>query len=163
MNKNVYYGFMSLCLITIFAESSLASVQSIEQVRDTIIRILKQNNSTALEQFNNFYMQFDRSVHLFFDRKNNQTLADHIKRMEDEVAMLNTVCNDQAFASVRHILQSHRDQVIDLLAIFKKYIGSINSVGFALKVKRFEFLLPADIKKRGHFSLFRSLHHRLMC
>lgn len=157
MYKKIQYIFLLF-----FSLSALAR-PSIEEVRDSIIKTLAHHNPCVLEQFNCFYAQFDSSVHAFFDKKNHQSLADHIKRIEGEADLLGQVCSDLNFSSVCAILRKHRAHVLELIAILKKYVGSINSVGFALNVKRFEFLLPDDIKKRGHISLFRSLHHRLMC
>ena len=157
MNKIIKYGFCFL------ATGLLVASPAIEDVRDSIIQLLKKNNPTVLMQFNKFYKEFDLSVHSFFDKKNDQSLLDHIKRMEGEIVTLTRVCQDPAFVSVHSILREHCAQVKDLVAIFKQYVGSHNSVAFAWKIKRFEFLLPEDIKKRGHFSIFRSLHHRLMC
>lgn len=144
--------------------SSMAlAVPAIESVRDLIVKKLKKNNQTALVQFNNFYKQFEDSVHEFFDKNNDQPLNDHIKRMEGEVETLARVCKDLDFRTVWDVLQEHHMHVLDLISILRSYIGSHNSVAFALRLKRFEFLVPADIRKRGLFAIFRSLHHRLMC
>lgn len=157
MNTLVYLIFCALFSCALYAQ------ESIEHVKDHIIATLSHHNPHVVKRFNDFYKQFDGSVHSFFDRANNQPLTEHIKRIEQELALLTTVCQDKAFASVATILKTHQQSVIELIAILKKYVGSCNSVGFALKVKRFEFLVPQDIKERGHFSIFRSLHHRLQC
>lgn len=156
------YKMLKSFLLLLVCHLAWAS-PSIEQVKHSIIVKLTKHNSAAIIEFNNFYNQFDRSIHLFFDKKNDQSLASHIKRIESEVETLKAVCADPAFVSVAFILKEHYAHVKDLIIILRSYVGSINSVAFALKVKRFEFLLPKDIKERGHFSLFRSLHHRLMC
>ncbi len=136
---------------------------SIEQVRDSIIKNLSKNNPMVVIEFNNFYNQFDRVIRLFFDKKNNQSLALHIKQIELIVKTLKGISIDQNFQCVRVVLQEYYAEVKDLLAILKEYVGSINSVSFALRVKRFEFIVPTDIRKRGQLYIFGSLHHRLMC
>lgn len=154
---------MFYLIFCVLFSCALHAQESIEEIRDHIVATLAKHNPQVLEKFHELYKQFDSSVHSFFDRANKQSLAEHSKRMEQELALLTTVCKDKAFASVATILKVHRQSVIELIAIFKKYVGSYNSVAFALKVKRFEHLLPDDIKSRGHFSIFRSLHHRLLC
>ena len=78
------------------------------------------------------------------------------------MAELEDVIDAEQFASVRALLQEQRDHLDELLAVLRNYVGSHNALSLAFKVRKFKFLLPPEVKKRGNFSCIKSLRHRLI-
>ncbi|MCX5922402.1 MAG: hypothetical protein NTX86_03670 [Candidatus Dependentiae bacterium] len=152
-----------LLVICCIATSTAQATEKIESIRDTIVSTLKHTNPTTLAQFNEFYKQYEQSVFEFFDPKNELPLTQHIERMNQDLKTLKGVYDNPQFKSVRPNLLDLNNHFIAMVAILKQYIGSRNSIGMALNVRPFKFLLPAAVKNRGNISLFKSLHHRLTC
>lgn len=158
--------WLKVCLYTlstVFVSSCPARAKDVEMVKKTIGNVLRQKNPAVVGEFNAFCQRYDRLVLTFFDTKNNESLATHVAYMEQELVMLDKVRHDARFASVQSYLDTYYGHIERLVYLLKEHIGSHKTFSLCLKIYKFKFLLPKDLKKRGNFSLLRALRHRLSC
>lgn len=148
-------------LVLLFSFQLHSRTHDVATSKAIIVSILYQKNPDAVPEFNHFFDKYDRSVIMFFDRKNNDSLAQHIRRMEAELQELQAVYNDERFSSVREPLIDQYEHLSNLLVVLRRYVGSRDALSLAFKVRKFKFLLPPEVRKRGNISLYRSLRHRL--
>lgn len=166
-HNHFYYGvrkrrgyliaFVLGCIVQSYA------FEDIETARTSMITLLEKHNPDVLRDFHGFCHRYNQLVFDFFDKKNNDPLEAHIKYMETNANILQHVCNDLRFQSVRSFLITRYEQVLEMIKVLKKYKGSHDTLTLAFRLKKFKFLLPYAVKKRGDISLFWSLHHRLRC
>ena len=151
-----------LLTITLIACPLLAHTD-VDTVKQEVFTILKKTNPRVLPRMQEYDAQYAESVRVFFDKKNKQPLAEHCKRMKAELELLQNVCSDHQFASVRHLLLENHRHLTEFYTTVKSYIGSHNTLGFALALRKYRFLLTGKIKTRSIFYLFGCLSHRLSC
>lgn len=154
---------MKKTFFLLFVSLALNAAQDIDTIMDAVTATLKKNSPAAHQQFEAYKQQYAESVRVFFDKNDDQPLAEHCKIMEKNLKTLHTVCHDKNYASVKKQLLETYEKLYSLYETTKSYIGSHNSVGFALALRRFRFFLTGDIKKRSLFHLFGCLNHRLYC
>jgi hypothetical protein len=152
----VKYLVIFLCFV-----SGVQGYTNVTESKAMILTILQQKNPSVIPEIKDFFKRYDQSIQLFFDKSNNDSFSTHIDRMEGEVAEIEAVIEDERFAAIRHILEEQHEHLISLLNIFKRYEGSHSALSLAFKVRKFKFLLPVDVRKRGNLSLYKSLRHRL--
>jgi len=141
----------------------LHAFKNIESSKKEIKATLQITNPKILSEFHNFCLEYDNVVTSFFDTNNHYSLAKHIDLMEKNLITLKTVAENPEFKTVRHILMDLNQQLANLISLLSKYVGSKNSVGLAFKVRNFKNLLPPAVEKKGDFSLWWALTHRLGC
>lgn len=141
----------------------LAAHTDVDITKEKIFALLTQSNPSAIPLMQQYDAQYEESIRVFFDKKNKHTLAEHCKRMKNELDLLHAVCADPQFKSIHHLLLENYHNLTDFYDTVKSYIGSRNSLGFALALRKYRFLLTGKIKKRSIFYLFGCLSHRLNC
>lgn len=154
--------FKLICFI--FATSQCIDVDpdDIEIVKSHIIQTLNNSNPKAIPLFLQFSHRYAQLVDAFFDTQNNLSLHAHIQEMDENLVLLTQIIRDPQFSSVRAILINLYPHLVDLVDTVKGYLNSRNYLSLALAVRKFKFLLPDSIKKRGDISLLLSLRHRLL-
>lgn len=137
--------------------------ESFEKTRETIETILSQKQPSSVPDFKSFFQKYDQLATSFFDKKNNAPLAQHVELMESELNALKTASTDPRYESVQHLLSEYHTRLSDLVGLLKNYIGSQNTLSCAMELIDFKHVLPEPVTKRGYYSLYWSLHHRLHC
>lgn len=141
----------------------LYGFKNIERAKKEIASTLQITNPAKLHEFYNFCDQYDHAVASFFDTNNYVSLKAHIDIMEKNLLTLKATIENPEFKTVRHILTDLNQQLINLMSLLSKYVGSKNSISLAFKVRHFKCLLPPAVENRGDFSLWWALTHRLGC
>lgn len=136
--------------------------QDIEDIRKQIIQQLTVANPSALPQFMGFSVQYQKLVDDFFDTNNHEPMPIHVSYMEKNLLVLAQAIKNPAFSSVKHILTPLYPKIAELVTIFKNNAGSRNYVFLGFKVRKFKYLLPDSVKKRGDWALFLAIRHRLL-
>jgi hypothetical protein len=137
--------------------------QNFDETRQEILTILQTTTPTAVQPCKALFAQYDTLVTNFFDKKNTESLAAHVKHMREGVAALHTACHDVRFKSVHVLFKRLHKDVSAMVDTCASYVGARITLFFALAMKKFKFLMPAAIQNKGDFAVFRCLSHRLSC
>lgn len=151
---------LMLCCLLI---APMYAFKNIETSKKEIRATLQVVNPSVIEQFGKFCDQYNRLVTSFFDTNNWYSMAKHIEQMEKNIITLRQTADDPQFKTVRHLLLDLEQQLVNLISLLARHIGSKNSMSLAWKVRHFKNLLPTHVAQRGDFALWWSLNHRLRC
>lgn len=158
----ICFSLFSVTLL-LSCSSAYAKSDDLESARKDIIATLKRDNPDGLPVFNAFFKQYDKLAINFFDKKNNESLKDHVDRMEDGLGTLKDMSEKDQYKSIRDILSKFHTKLAGLIGLLKEYIGTHNTFSCAIQLLEYKHILPHDVKERSDFSLYWSLDHRLKC
>lgn len=157
-----YLKMSPLCSLFFFL-CIKGAITDIDATKTTAIEILQRKNPGAIAEFQLFYQKYYQLVSSFLDDNNHQSLANHIAHMEKEMVLLRRIIDDSKFGCIRPLLTEFNEHLSAFIVLLKQYVCSHHTISLALKLRRFEFLLPRTIRQRSFISLFKSLKHRLHC
>ena len=111
------------CLLVGIVHGDLTAREDID-ITKNIITTLHIHNSSVITELRALFTRYDQVVERFFDRNNHESLADHVKKMEQDMIRLKNICADCRFKSVKAALEALYNELTQLVTTFKSYRGA---------------------------------------